>query len=324
MQGTPRLQHYVPQFLLKQFAGTHGKLWAYDTHNAKMFPAGPKGVAAEGYFYDQTAERAADKSVGIETFLAAHVDAPGAGALAVLLAKGTLSGEQAWAFFRFVAAQMRRTPVSLQQAADQFSPMFQETAERMAKFDETFRRNVIEEVGAGGATQAELAEFVRTLDEGKFTVEPTREFKIVSGLQVIELTTNELAKMRWTFLDIHPSDGDLILGDHPVTIVDVAGEGKPAKPLGLRNPDIEIALPLSPRMAALAHWNGPISFGQLAPGMAEVLNERTLGQIQRFVYASFESNDLLKRAIALRGSGPKMRTRRVQIGEKLLMITEYR
>ena len=59
-------------------------------------------------------------------------------------------------------------------------------------------------------------------------------------------------------------------------------------------------------------------------GMAEILNERTLRQIQRFAYASFESEDLLKRAIALRGTGPKMRTRRVQIGEKLLMITEYR
>ena len=320
MQGIPRLQHYVPQFLLKQFAGVSGKLWAYDTENEKLFPASPKSVAAETYFYDQTAERASDKSAGIESLLASAVDRPGAGALAVLLEKGALSGEQAWAFFRFVAAQMRRTPGSLQTAAAQFTPMFQETADRIAKFDPTFRENVITEVRASGASAAELAEFLNVLDEGRFTVEPTREFTIASSLGVIQLITDELAKMRWTFLDVHPSDGDLILGDHPVTLVDAGGEEKPAKPLGLRNPDIEIALPLSPRMVALAHWDGPISYGELAPGMAEMLNERTLRQIQRFAYGSFESEDLLKLAISLRGTGPKMRTRRVQVGEKLLMI----
>jgi len=130
--------------------------------------------------------------------------------------------------------------------------------------------------------------------------------------------------MCWTFLDVHPADSDLLLGDHPVTLADVGPEGIPVEALGIKNPNIEIALPLSPRMVALSHWDGPISYGQLMPGMAEMLNERTLSQIQRFAYASFESIDLLKRAIALRGTGPKIQTRRVQIGGKLLMITEYR
>ena len=77
-------------------------------------------------------------------------------------------------------------------------------------------------------------------------------------------------------------------------------------------------------MVALAHWDGPIRYGELAPGVADALNERTLRQIHRFAFASFASKELLERAIALRGTGPKMRRHRVQAGEGLLMWTEFR
>ena len=77
-------------------------------------------------------------------------------------------------------------------------------------------------------------------------------------------------------------------------------------------------------MVALAHWDGPISYGELAPSMADMLNDRTLRHIYRFAYGPFESKQLLTRAIALRGTGPKMRTHRVRIGEKLIMWTEFK
>jgi hypothetical protein len=144
------------------------------------------------------------------------------------------------------------------------------------------------------------------------------------ALSHLELVANELRKMRWEFALVPQSDGDLILGDHPVTLADVAGASLPAKPLGLRNPTIEVAMPLSSRMVALAHWDGPIRYGELALGGADALNDRTLQQIHRFAFASFGSKGLLERAIMLRGTGPRMRTRRVQIGEKLLLWTEFR
>jgi hypothetical protein len=218
---------------------------------------------------------------------------------------------------------MQRTPASLQRATDSFAATFQETAERMAKYDPTFRKNVIAEVKASGATDEELSEFVQMLDGAKFTTTPTREFAIWAGFSVLDLIAGELLKMKWTFLDVHQTDGDLIIGDHPVTLTDVAPEGVPAGPLGVKNPNIEIAMPISRRMVALAHWDGPISYGSLVGGMSDMLNERTLRHAQRFAYASFESKELLERAIALRGTGPKVRTHRVQIGEKLVMWSEY-
>jgi hypothetical protein len=289
-----------------------------------MFAAGPKRLAAEGFFYGATTKHATQKSTAIERWLAEKIERPGAEALAGLLAKRTLSAKQAQAFFTFVAAQMQRTPASLQRATDCFAATFQETAERIAKYEPTFRKNVIADVKATGATDEEIAELIQILDEGKLTATPTRDFAIWISFDVLGLLAAELAKMRWTFLDVHPTDGDLIIGDHPVTLADVGPQGTPAGALGVKNQHIEIAMPLSRRVVALAHWDGPISYGELAPRMADLLNERTLRHMHRFAYTPFESQQLLAHAIALRGTGPKMRTRRVQIGERLVIVTEWR
>ena len=322
-QGIPRLQHYVPQLLLRRFAGVDGRLWAYDTEKRKMFCAGPKCLAAEGYFYGDTTKHATQNSTAIERWLAEQIEGPGAEALDGLLPKRTLSTGQAQAFFTFVAAQMQRTPASLQRATDCFAATFQETAERIAKYEPTFRKNVIARVKATGATDADISELVQILDEGKLTATPTRDFAIWIGFDVLGLLATELAKMRWEFAVVPPTDGDLIIGDHPVTLEDV-GAHIPPRPLGVKNPNIEIAMPLSSRMVALAHWDGPIRYGELASGVADMLNERTLQQVHRFAYASFESKELLARAIALRGTGPKMRTHRFRIGEKLIMWSEFK
>lgn len=289
-----------------------------------MFCAAPKGLAAEGYFYGPDGRHATVEAMAIENWLATEIEGPGADAITRLLAKQELSGQRAHAFFRFVAAQLQRTPASLQRTADNFAPIFQEMAQRILKYHPEARANIIADVKATGATDEEVEQLIRIMDEGQITTTPTREFTIARALQVWGLVAHELAQMKWTFAGVPKSDGDLILGDHPVTLADVGPTGTISAPLGVKNPHIEIAMPLSPRMVALAHWDGPICYSELVPGMAEMLNVRTLSQIQRFAYASFESNELLDRAAVLRGTGPKMRTHRVQVGEQLIMVTEFR
>src|SRR4051812_21414609 len=48
----PRIQHYVPQFLLRNFANPRGQLAVFDKANGRSFSTSPKGVAAEAWFYD--------------------------------------------------------------------------------------------------------------------------------------------------------------------------------------------------------------------------------------------------------------------------------
>ncbi len=296
-------------------------MWAYDAEKGAKFPAAPKGLAAEGYFYSETTQYPTPASTTIENWFAMEIEGPGAEAINVLLEKKEMSGPQARAFFGFVAAQLQRTPTALQRATDLAAPMFQEMAERIIKFHPEARANIIAAAKARGETGEVLEDLIRLMDQGQIKVTPTRGFTIAQSLKLLEMVASELVKMKWIFADVPASDGDLILGDHPVTLADV---GPSPAPLGIKNPNIELAMPLSPRTIALAHWDGPIAYGELAPGVAEELNRRTLSQAHRFAYASFNSDELLRQATTLRGTGPKIRMHRVQMGQRFMMISEFR
>jgi hypothetical protein len=48
-----KLQHYVPQFLLRNFAsGKQHRLYVFDKLNGRSFNSNPRNVAAESGFYD--------------------------------------------------------------------------------------------------------------------------------------------------------------------------------------------------------------------------------------------------------------------------------
>jgi hypothetical protein len=47
----PKLHHYVPQFYLRRFADSAGRLWVWDREAGRVFCARPGSVAAESNFY---------------------------------------------------------------------------------------------------------------------------------------------------------------------------------------------------------------------------------------------------------------------------------
>ena len=47
-----RLQHYVPQFLLRRFTNADGSLAVFDKSSDRSFTTGTRAVAAEAFFYD--------------------------------------------------------------------------------------------------------------------------------------------------------------------------------------------------------------------------------------------------------------------------------
>jgi hypothetical protein len=137
---------------------------------------------------------------------------------------------------------------------------------------------------------------------------------------MVETIADELSKMRWTFLAVAENDPDLVIGDHPVLLSNPDSSG----PFGLRTPTIELLMPLGRRMVACARHEGPDSFGELALGMSELVNERTLCHARRFVFASGASERLLADAIRLCGTGPKMHPRQIRVGDGVLMVNEFR
>ena len=130
--------------------------------------------------------------------------------------------------------------------------------------------------------------------------------------------------MHWTFLALPKGEPDLLIGDCPVMLVEPGPENQHPRPLGLRNPGIELTMPLSKQMVAIARWDGPDSFGELVKGSADVINMRTLSYARRFVFAPYRSDALLAQVVRQRGTGPKLRAKRVQMGKSLAIISEYR
>jgi hypothetical protein len=138
----------------------------------------------------------------------------------------------------------------------------------------------------------------------------------------VEPLTQGLANLKWKFCALPDSEDDFIIGDHPVLLEDVGSEVARG-PLGIMNPNIELILPLSRRMAAVANHTCQPSYGVFQPGTSSMINRRTLCWAERFVYAGQQSDELLKAAVHFRGQGPKLIIERVKYGRASgIMFTE--
>jgi len=260
----------------------------------------------------------------IEKAFANHVEGPGAVAIEELLQHKTLDRDTWLNFILFMAVQTSRTPAYFERVAATVEPGLQESFERVAKYHSEFRERVRRRLEKEGASADVVDQLFRDMESGKMSVRPTKDYVLTLALSMIETLREDLLDMQWTFFEVPDGDPDLILGDHAVMLADAGPENEPPGPLGLRNPNIELVMPLSRRMVAIARWTGPASYGQLEKGVASIINERTLRYARRFVFASSESKTLLEAAIKLKGTGPQVRVHRIKVGKGLLIIPEYR
>jgi len=113
-------QHFVPQFLLRNFTNESGKLWVYDKSEDRSFPSGTQGIACDGYFYDdETVTHVTGEDQFVEKALAAAEGKWSATLSSALdrirAAKNTnlinLTGEERSCMSEMMAVQMIRTPL---------------------------------------------------------------------------------------------------------------------------------------------------------------------------------------------------------------------
>ena len=279
----------------------------------------PDTAGFERDLYARARKGAAPDFDTIEKFFADEVDGPGAAAISGLLGSECLDVDRWQAFLNFVGAQMVRTPGAFERLQEFHDPHINEMFRRMAAFDLRFRAGVTERFQKRGANAAEIDKFFESVQNGQTTATASREFILQQAIRMIETIFTELRRMKWTFLAVRDGEPDIIIGDQPVVLTN-PNEG----PFGLATPGSELLLPLSPRMVACARHDGPESYGQLGLEMSELIIERTLRHANRFVFAPFDSEDLLQDMVRLNGTGPKMHTRRVNVDGKLMIAQEYR
>jgi hypothetical protein len=313
----PIKHHYVPQHVLRRFCDPDGMLWAYDKEKKQIYRGPPPSQASGRHFYSF---EGADgkKTAVIELKFLRKIDADGCVAIQRLLNRETLTTEQAINFMRFAAAQMIRVESHFQRLDAMLTPLLQESANRMFKYDEEFKKRVTRSARQKGIPQQEIEAVMASLSQGKTKVVANRGFIVSIFLKTLDSITREFCQMKWSFLRTDSTTEVFVLSDNPLVLTDV-GEG-PAQPLGIRNSNVEITMPLSPTMVALARCEGPHGYGIINNDYISVVNRRTIEQAHRFVHASYESTELLEKVVASQGKQARVRVKKIKKGEATLIM----
>lgn len=275
-----KIQHYVPQFLLRNFGnGKKGQVWVFDKMTGRTFSTNAKNIASESRFYDF---QLGGNSVSLEPMLSSLEGSAKPIIKAILNADSldVIGEDEKLTLSVFFSVQLTRTKTFREQWND-FPRMLREHLEAQG-----------EQVASG----SQAAELIRDPTENeskaqtaKFMVEASQHFAphFATKLWLLAATTRR-----------HP----FILSDNPLTLQNMT-DMSPRGNLGLSVPGIEIYFPLSP-VRALAMW---------CPSLGDVVRESA--QALRRLYGgrkadkADDADSLLSLEEALRTGRPAMYTK---------------
>ena len=225
-----KVQHYVPQFLMRNFGnGKKDQVWVYDKSSNRSFPSNTKNLASENRFYDFEYQ---GQPLSIEPWLS-ELEGHAKLVISTILDADSLSSladEQKHILASFLAVQLTRTK-TFREEWNAFPRMVREHFEQNG-----------DQIEPG--SQAE--ELLRDISESNSKEQTAR---IVFSAPSIY--ADHFLGKDWVLAATsrqHP----FLLSDNPLTrqnMIDRALRGN----LGLTTPGIEIYLPLSPTRA-LAMW----------------------------------------------------------------------
>lgn len=214
-----RLQHYVPQFLLRRFTDADGALAVFDKSSERSFTTGTRSVAAEAFFYDLKNDECV---LTLEPGLA-KVEAQAAGIIESIHQEASLralSGTDRVKLSRFIAIQAVRT-------RHQRTNILRMNRLTVKKINRTF---------PAIRPRAELPE-------------PTEEDAKRISLALITNGTKEIpqiiAAKPWVLA--RAPNRDLYIGDNPVAMDNDRHFGYLGN-IGFAVPGMEIYFPLSPHL----------------------------------------------------------------------------
>lgn len=230
ISGIAKVQHYVPQFLLRKFGnGKKDQLHVFDKHTSRSFPSNAKNVASESRFYDFQLE---EHEATLEPRLA-ELEGASKPLLDRILEKDSvavLSKAERELTATFLAVQFTRTKAFREQVLD-------------------LPRKLGEHLRSQAATREDLdaiSEFIELPDENELKIQATHF--IINAPK--DFGPHFLNK-DWLLIAT-TRKAPFIIGDHPLALQNTI-DMRPYGNLGLAVEGIEIYLPLSPTRA-LAMW----------------------------------------------------------------------
>lgn len=211
-------QHYVPQFLLRNFSTDGKHIWCYDKQTKRANKRNIRSIASEHHFYDIDP----GSREGSYEYLLGKAESDTAPVIDKLIKTNTLTALKTADFVLislFIALQLNRTKTALTEV-------------------EEFNSVLMDRVKALAASEnATLGFEERSAREVWFSLlNSTPEFAIGISQKI------------WFLIG---SDHKFLLSDHPVVRYNTANENSNRGTLGINSKGIEIYFPISPSLMLL-------------------------------------------------------------------------
>jgi hypothetical protein len=277
MSEKVKKQHFVPQFLLRNFADLNGKLWIYDKTTGRTFPNGVSNIGCNGYFYDDAeVTRVTGEAQFVEKLLS-RAERRWSSTLKEVLErirsqpKIGLTLTERLCISQMIALQMVRTPL----ARDMNEQMKESLARVLAKANEQ-----------DSETAAPLPEELSQIDAKNLHVTSMLNHENIATYQTI------FNSHIWIFLRAS-KHGSFYISDHPLAKRPHLQGGWRSNS-GIASKGIEISFPLAHDVVLLMYDRGYFSKMELSDGNASdanspdmllYYNSMQVQTSQRFLYS---------------------------------------
>ncbi len=273
----PKKHHIVPQMLLKHFA-LDGKIFSYNKKSRSFLPNQDiKNICIQKNFY------------GAETIIEEHL-AEIESRAAVSLEKfksnpESISQQDRENIAEFLCYMLVRT----KWAEDFFAQIERNTLET-AIID-----HISDPQNLGSEEEKNAAEYTKKNGFKDFIGSVPRDLIIVHAFnpELTKTVSNIIYQMNWMLLEA-PNDHFFILGD--TAIIRIVPEGTP---MGLSNPSMILAMPLSPKLLLMACWDEGIKTKKVImyPRYVDQFNARSILWASETVLFNKDQYDKIKSLI---------------------------
>ena len=227
---TAKVQHYVPQFLLRNFGnGKKDQLWVFDKTTGRSFSTNAKNIASESRFYEF---EYAGARLSLEPYLS-KIESSAKPILSHVLRADSLAGLNATdraTIAVFLSLQLTRTRT------------FREQWRELPKM----LRDALDAKDDRVADDSQAAEMIRDISDDNVKSETGRFMVDAPKALAHHFLSKDWALAATTRID------PFVTSDNPLALQNVIDRPHRGN-LGLGVPGIEIYLPLSP-VRALAMW----------------------------------------------------------------------
>lgn len=228
-KGIAKVQHYVPQFLLRNFGtGKKDQVHVFNKSNDKTFVTNARNVAAESRFYDFKSNGI---DISIEPILS-RIESEAKPVFKKIIDTKSLSSlheDERFALAVFLAVQFVRTKASRAAFGD-----------AAKQFVDILRNRF-------GASEEQIKDSGFDLNDQHKAL-----FAIKTVLDAPKDYATSFLSKDWLLLEA-PSGGAFLMGDRPLALQNSAAAEGSFGNIGLMVPGIEVYFPITPNLA-IALW----------------------------------------------------------------------